>query len=175
MLHAEDYYGHSFSPQEDEALRRIWDIAELRSKDDIALNSSVFDLSVLSWTHESRAHSKSTIIHFSAVFGIDNHKGCYRLPPVYGQILAALLYCARLILFEHALPAAEPEHLDDPCSCFLQIHHQWLVDGRPTPFHYLNNLLATHLVRVRRLEGSREYNGRRTAKPSYIGASVCAH
>lgn len=119
VLHAEDRHGHSFSVAEEEALRRIWETAELGSKDDTALDSSVFDLSVLFWTHEGRAHSKSTIIHFSAVFGIDNHKGCYRLPSIYGKILAALLYCARLLLFEHALPAAEREHIDDPCSCFL--------------------------------------------------------
>jgi len=138
----EDRHGHTFSDEEEEALRRVWDVAELGAGDESVLDSSVFDLSVLFWTHEGRAHSKSAIIHISAVFGIDNHKGCYRLPPIHGQILAALLYCARLLLFEHALPAAERQHLEDPFKCFLEIHHRWLVDGRPTPFHYVDNLLA---------------------------------
>ena len=120
----------------------MWDIVELGNGDEIVLDSSVFDLSVLLWTYKGRAHSKSAVIHFSAVFGIDHHKGCYRLPPIYGQILAALLYCARLLLFEHALPAAERQHLDDPFNSFLKVHHLWLVDGRPTPFHYIDNLLA---------------------------------
>ena len=142
VIHAVDSHRHAFSGPEEEALHKIWDLAELGSEDDAVLDSSVSDLSVLLWTHESRAHSKSAVVHFSAIFGIDNHKGCYRLPPVYGQILAALLYCARLLLFEHALPADKREHIDDPCSRFLDIHHQWLVDGRATPFHYLDNLLA---------------------------------
>ena len=137
-----DCHGHTFSESEEKALRRVWDIAELGDGDNTVLDSSVFDLSVLFWTHEGRAHSKSAIVHFSAVLGIDNHKGCYRLPPIYGQILAALLYCARLLLFEHALPAADRQHLDDPFNCFLRVHHLWLVDGRPTPFHYVDNLLA---------------------------------
>lgn len=142
LLHREDRHGHSFSAAEERALHHIWDIVELGCEDDAALDASVFDLSVLLWTHTTRAQSKSTVIHLSAVFGIDNHKGCYRLPPVYGQILAALLYCARILLFEYALPAEKRENIDDPCACFLEIHHQWLVDGRPTPFHYIDNLLA---------------------------------
>ncbi len=139
---SDDRHGHIFSDQEEGALRTVWDIAELGTGDESVLDSSVFDLSVLFWTHEGRAHSKSAIIHFSAVFGIDNYKGCYRLPPIYGQILAALLYYARLLLFEHALPAAERQHFEDPFNCFLKVHHLWLVDGRPTPFHYVDNLLA---------------------------------
>jgi hypothetical protein len=76
------------------------------------------------------------------VLGIDPHKGCYRLPPTYSQILAALLYCARLVLFEHALPASSRKYVDNPYEQFLEVHYQWLVDGRPTPFNYLNNLLV---------------------------------
>jgi hypothetical protein len=40
------------------------------------------------------------------VLGIDGRKGCFRLPESYRPGLAALLYCARLLLFEHALLAA---------------------------------------------------------------------
>jgi hypothetical protein len=142
LLHTDDRYSHCFTSAEEDALRKTWDAAELGCQDDAALDSSVFDLSVLLLSHEGRAHSKSAILHFGAVFGIDSHKGCYRPPPVYGQILAALLYCARLILFEYALPAAEREQIDNPYKQFIQVHHRWLVDGRPTPFNYLNNLLA---------------------------------
>ena len=142
LLYCEDQHGHRFTSAEEDALHKIWDTVELGGADEAALDSSVLDLSVLLWMHEGRAHSKSAIIHFSAVLGIDPHKGCYRLPPVYGQILAALLYCARLVLFEHALPAASRQYVDSPCEQFLEVHHQWLVDGRPTPFNYLNNLLA---------------------------------
>ena len=149
----EDRYGHTFSDKEEAALRRVWDIAELGADDESGLDSSVFDLSVLFWTYEGRAQSKSAIIHFSAVFGIDNHKGCYRLPPIYGQILAALLYYARLLLFEYALPATDRQNLNNPFQSFLDIHHLWLVDGRPTPFHYVDNLLAYALGAGREVGG----------------------
>lgn len=92
--------------------------------------------------HESTAQSKSSIVHFSAVLGIDSKKGCYRQPEDYGQILAALLYCSRLLLFEFALPAETREHIANRYDTFLEIHHLWLVDGRPTPFHVIDNLLA---------------------------------
>lgn len=72
--------------------------------------------------------------HYSAVFSIGN--------PMCDKILAALLYRARLILFEYALPAIEHEQIENPYHQFVQTHHQWLVDGHPTPVNYLNNLLA---------------------------------
>ena len=37
---------------------------------------------------------------------------------------------------------AERQQIDNPCDQFLKVHHLWLIDGRPTPFNYLNNLLA---------------------------------
>lgn len=142
LLHANDQHGHSFLACEQQALQELWSIVELEGKSETAPDTRVFDLSVSFWMHESRAHSKSVIIHFCAVLGINGKKGCYRQPSDYGQILAALLYCARLLLFEYALPAAEREHIANPYKTFLQMHHQWLVDGRPTPFHCIDNLLA---------------------------------
>lgn len=76
------------------------------------------------------------------MLGIDGKKGYYRQPADYGQILAGLLYYARLLMFEHALPADEREYIVNPYRTFLKTHHQWLVDGRPTPFHFIDNLLA---------------------------------
>jgi len=152
----EDRPGHKFSDPEEEALRTVWDIAELGDGDEVALDSSVFDLSVLFWTHEGRAHSKSAVIHFSAVLGNDHHKGCYRLAPIYGRIHAPLLYCARLLMFEHALPMSKRQHIDDPFNCLLKVHHLWLVDGRPTPLHYVDNLLA-YALGARKEVGGRRY------------------
>ena len=76
------------------------------------------------------------------MLGIDGRAGTFRPPTTYGPILAALRYCARLLLFEHALPAAYRRDARDPYEQFLRMHRRWLVDGRPTPFHYIDNLLA---------------------------------
>ncbi|KAK0969342.1 hypothetical protein LTR54_018109 [Friedmanniomyces endolithicus] len=108
---------HGFSAKDEEAPRKVWNVAELGAGDESVLDASVFDLSVLLWTHEGRAQSKSAIVHFSAVFGIDNHRGCHRPPPVYGQILAALFYRVRSLLFEHALrPLQSESTLTTPSS-----------------------------------------------------------
>jgi hypothetical protein len=142
-LHAIDNHGHSLLAEEREQLQQVWDSVELEEEvDDAALDSKVFYLAILLWTHEARADSKSAIVHFTAVLGIDSQRGCYRPPSEHGQVLAGLLYCARLLLFEYALPTTSRSQINNPCATFLQVHHQWLVDGRPTPFHFIDNLLA---------------------------------
>ncbi|KAK4971943.1 hypothetical protein LTR66_011352 [Elasticomyces elasticus] len=142
LLHADDRHGHAFSAREQESLRELWGILELEDENEAALNTRVFDLNIPFWMYEDRAHSKSAIVRFCAELRIDGKKGCYRPPSDYGQILATLLYCARLLMFEHALPADKREHIVNPCKTFLHIHHRWLIDGRLTPFHFVDNLLA---------------------------------
>lgn len=142
LLHSDADHGFQFSKTEEQNLRRIWDLVQLGELDEATLDSCVFDLSVSFWSHESRADSKSVITHFTAVLGIDERRGCYRPPTEHGQMLAALLYCGRLLLFEHALPTATRQHITDPYGTFIEVHHRWLIDGKPTPFHYINNLLA---------------------------------
>lgn len=78
----------------------------------------------------------------TALLGTDGKKSCFRQPAGSGQILAGLLYCARLLLFEHALPADKREHIANPYKVFLQVHPQWLVDGRPILFHFTDHPLA---------------------------------
>jgi superfamily II DNA helicase RecQ len=142
LMCAEDTHGHSFTRRDEELLRDLWDAIELGNMEEDALDTRVFNLCVAFWMHENTAQSKSSIVHFSAVLGIDGKKGCYRQPEDYGQILAALLYCSRLLLFEYALPMETREHIVNRYDAFLGIHHLWLVDGRPTPFHVIDNLLA---------------------------------
>ena len=87
------------------------------------------------------------------MLGIDRSKGCFYVLSTYSQQLPLLLYCARLLLFERALPAASRREIDDPCDRFVALHHQWLVDGQPTPFHYVDNLLAYALGAGREVGG----------------------
>lgn len=106
------------------------------------LDAAVLEFSTALWMHEGTRDSKSTLIHCCAVLGIHEHYGTYRRLENYGQDLAGLLYCARLLLFEHALPKARRRSIADLHKAFLKVHYRWLVDGRPTPFHYIDNLLA---------------------------------
>jgi superfamily II DNA helicase RecQ len=142
ILHADDHHGHVFSDDERRRLNELWCHLELEQEDNQALDKGVFELSIKFWTHINTASAKSAVVHFSAVLGIDGKRGCYRQPSDYGQILAALLYCARQLLFEHALPVETRKGIENPLNAFLAIRDQWLVDGAPTPFHFINNLLA---------------------------------
>jgi hypothetical protein len=47
-----------------------------------------------------------------------------------------------MLLFEYALPADKRDQIVNRYETFLEMHYLWLVDGRPTPFHFINNLLA---------------------------------
>jgi len=142
FVHREEGHGYTFSNEERHSLEEIWGLLEFDLENPAVLDLRVFKLSVDFWMHQSRAHSKSAIVHFCAVLGIDGKRGCYRPPNDYGQVLAGLLYCSRLLLFEHALPMDKRHDIPNPYKTFLRVHHQWLVDGRPTPFHYIDNLLA---------------------------------
>jgi hypothetical protein len=142
ILHADDHHGHVFLEDERYRLNKLWCHLELEQEDSQALDNRVYSLSVSFWTHISTASTKSVVIHFSGVLGIDGKRGCYQQPSDYGQILAALIYCGRLVLFEHALPISTRTGIKVPINTFLAVRDQWLVNSAPTPFHYLNNLLA---------------------------------
>ena len=153
LVHAEDQHGHVFSTCEEQALRQVWEQIELEQADEEALDRRVFDLSVALWAHEARAHERSAVIHFTAVLGIDRNRACFLEPSAYSPQLPALLYCARLLLFESALPAEGRQGIEEPLEALLAVHHRWLVDGRPTPFHYIDNLLAYALGAGREVGG----------------------
>jgi hypothetical protein len=170
LVRATDRYGHKLAGHEETALNEIWCVLELELEDEndvvVLLDAKIFRLSVGFWMHVNTASSRSAIVHFSAVLGIDGKRGCYRQPSEYGQVLAGLLYCARLLLFEHALPqgptgeafpdsplaaAASPapvgvggsrKDTENPLEMFLAVRDRWLVDGLATPFHFVDNLLA---------------------------------
>lgn len=74
--------------------------------------------------HKGTGDSKSTLIHYCAVLGIHEKYGTYRRPESYGQDLAGLLYCARLLLFEHTLPIKQRRSVADPYKVFLKVHHR---------------------------------------------------
>jgi hypothetical protein len=98
---------------------------ELGGGDDgAALEALVFDFSVSLWACETQAEQRSALIHFTAVLGVDARAGTYRPPTTYGPTLAALRYCGRVLLFEHALPAAQRRDICDPCDHFLSVHRR---------------------------------------------------
>src|SRR2546430_1245410 len=105
------------------------------------LDERVLDLSVLFVKHSDYDRTPSAFLHFTAMLGIDA-KNNYMLPNWYGSILTGLIYCVRLLLFEHALPTGLRKEFSDPLEELQKVRKKWLVDGEPSPFHTMNNLLT---------------------------------
>jgi len=95
-------------------------------------------------------------VYFINSLGYDiNHKQWYKagtsfaiIMLIIGQfttILAGFQFCLRVLLLEHCLPMEKRDDISEravnPMPIFLQAHHEWLVEGEPTPFNYIHKLL----------------------------------
>ena len=142
-----------------EALQEIWAMVELDEEDEDLLDSRIFNLSIQFIMHSDYAEKKSALIHFTNVLGLDGKKIGFRMPNRYTPILAALIYCLRILLLEHAIPTdhrtnnlqqQQPQqsqshvismHNSDPLATFREFRDVWLTDGRPSPFNHIHKLL----------------------------------
>ena len=66
----------------------------------------------------------SLYVYSTAALGIDRRKGCFYGPPAYSPTLASLLYYARLLLFESALPAARRRDYADPYGRLIDVYYR---------------------------------------------------
>jgi hypothetical protein len=107
LLDQEDQHGAEFTEAQLQGLQELRAAVELDGEDEDQLDSQVLELSVSFLIQSDYADKKSALLHFAAVLGIDPKKNAYKLPHQYSSILAGLLYCTRLLLFEHALPTAD--------------------------------------------------------------------
>jgi hypothetical protein len=142
LLDEENQHGTEFTQEQMQGLQDLRAAVELDGEDEESLDARVLELSVTFITHSDYSGKRSALLHFAAVLGIDSTKNAYRLPNQYGSTLAGLVYCLRLLLFEHAVPATSCKELTDPLWELQRIRKKWLVDGEPSPFHTINNLLA---------------------------------
>jgi superfamily II DNA helicase RecQ len=142
IIDREDRHGAEFTYAQLQGLQELRAAVELDGEDDDAIDARVLDLSALFIKHSDYDGKRSILLHFAAVMGIDATKNTYKLPNQYGSIVAGLIYCVRLLLFEHTLPAASRKELTDPLWELQRVRKKWLVDGEPSPFHTMNNLLA---------------------------------
>ena len=142
ILDEDDQHGAQFTDGQLQGLQELRATVELDPQDEDMLDSQVLHLSVLFLTHSDYDKKRSALLHFAAVLGFDPKKNTYKLPHQYSSTLAGLIYCARMLLFEHALPTTRRREFDDPLKELQRVRKKWLVDGEPSPFHTMNNLLA---------------------------------
>jgi len=116
------------------------------------LVEKVFQLCIYFLTHtfHNQDELNSPVVHFCGVLGIDWNKRRFRGPGNYTSFLAALLWIARLLLLEYALPKTAYATLDWPGREYYEdfnwrlenIRRSYLLDGGLNPAGYMISLLA---------------------------------
>ena len=85
----------------------------------------------------------SPMIHFAAVLGIVEEENRLRRGDEYSYMLAGFMYCIRVLLVEHALPAAtRGEQTRDDIDRFLELRRGYLVVGSYSPCSFLIKMLG---------------------------------
>ena len=128
-------------------------MVELDEEDENLLDSRVFDLSIQFIMQSDFTSKRSALVHFTKVLGLDDRKIKYRMPNAYTSMLAGIIFCLRVLLLEHALPTRCRDDMQqqsagtspwqaDPLATLHAYRDTWLVDGYPSPFNYVRQLLV---------------------------------
>ena len=151
-LHNSDRYGIQFTNNQRTALEDLERICHQTDIDDIdeaaraSAEAQILKVSIELIRHKDWEQERSSLLYFSGILGFHLEDHRWREAHEYTPTLAALLFCMRVLMLEHALPVAvrdNPENFrrEDPLMIFRRTRDYWLVEGTPTPFNYLHKLL----------------------------------
>lgn len=86
---------------------------------------------------------ESPMLHFLAVFSIDEESGRLREANDFSYMLAGIVYCVRVLMVEDILPAAsrDVQSAEDDAA-FLKLRRKHLADGGFSPMSKMLSLLA---------------------------------
>jgi hypothetical protein len=85
------------------ALIIVWNALE-KDSDAEDIQVKIQDLSVALIRHMDWNPQKSSLLYFSDILGFDINDHRWKKPHEYTPTLAAILFCMRVIMLEHALP-----------------------------------------------------------------------
>jgi hypothetical protein len=95
------------------------------------LTEKLFELCIKFLTQTFRGdedESKTPLVHFSGVLGIDWKQARFRDPGNYTSFLAGIMWVGRLLLLEYALPTQRYSTLDWPSREYYR-DHQWRLES----------------------------------------------
>ena len=147
-----DRYNVQFTVSQITALEDLEQICHESNMDDMdeaaqrRMEAQIQKVSVELICHKDWLSQRSSLVHFSGILGFNMGDHRWKEAHEYTPTLAALLFCMRVLMLEHALPIADrdnPENFrrEDPLMIFRRTRDYWLVEGTPTPFNYLHKLL----------------------------------
>jgi hypothetical protein len=120
---------------------------------DEEVDSLVQQASVLFLTHQlSFDLMDSAMFRFMVVLGVDEHSKSLRQPSSYTPILAGLLYCSRLLIFQHAKETEEDKSGKTQLEQLQGLHGKFLSDGKPSIVNEILSLLAYGLGTTRKTD-----------------------
>jgi len=110
------------------------------------LDSKVLEASFLLIMHSDYDRQFSSLKYFCGVNGFNINSGRWKQPSNYTPFLASMQFCIRIISVEYALPTKGRNRFrvtsdHTPLTVFKQFWEQWLVEGQPTPFNYIHQLM----------------------------------
>ena len=109
--------------------------------------------SVLFLTHQLNFNlMDSALFRFILVLGIDEHSKTLRQPSTYTPILAGILYCSRLLIFQHAKETEEDGSGKTQLDRLQELHGKFLSDGQPSIVNEMLSLLAYGLGIIKKTD-----------------------
>jgi hypothetical protein len=126
------------------------------------LTEKLFELCIKFLTHTFRGgedESRTPLVHFCGVLGINWKEERFRDPGNYTPLLAGIMWVSRLLLLEYALPSERYSTLDWPSREYYG-DHQWrlesvrrdfMLEGCLTPLGYMVGLMAYGKFTTRQL------------------------
>ena len=148
-------HGFRFSPDQRRSLTTLAEKLQDEARSDEEVGEEVLQVSASFWMQRlSGDPFESPLWHFVAVLGIDGESVQLRPAHLFTYVLAGLVYVARALIAEHAVPVKARPAMEDLESRFSQAHQTWLCKATYTPIGYVLSLLL-YGRKIARETGSR--------------------
>jgi len=138
--------GVEFTINQRQCLNELRGMAILDQPMEEELDAKVLEASFLLIMHSDYDPVFSSLKYFCGVNGFNIKSGRWKRPANYTPFLASIQFCIRIIGVEYALPTRERNRFrvtedHTPLSVFKRFWQKWLVEGEPTPFNYVHQLM----------------------------------
>ena len=135
-------HGFAFTEEQRTSLGRLWEHLQDEGRPAEELEGEVLRVSASFWMQRLDGDPfASPLWHFVAVLGIDGESGQLRPAHLFTYVLAGLVYVARALLAEYAIPAEDRPGMRELEARFASVRDAWLCKATYSPMGYVLSLL----------------------------------